>query len=282
VASVRVETTAVGVALMRALEADVPTGQRLLDDPISGRLLTGWPGLVARHRAARVTLGRLAELAMPGLRGTAVCRTRVVDDLCRSALADGAVQVVIVGAGLDTRPYRLPELIGVPVWEVDLASTQAMKRAGLARALGSAPANVRYLTADLNAGAPGAALVAAGFDPALPTLVLFEAVAQYLPESSVSPVLDWVGSLAPGSRLVFTYLPRRVIEQRARGARRYGWLSSFEPERLASVLAGHGLALGDDLGGADYPARYPELSGRRLALREIERVAVAEVNPASR
>jgi methyltransferase (TIGR00027 family) len=277
-AVVRVETTAVAVALMRALEADVPAGQRLLDDPISGRLLTGWPGLVARHRPARVTLGRLAELAMPGMRGTAVCRTRVVDDWCRAARV---AQAVILGAGLDTRPYRLAELAAVPVWEVDLPSTQGMKRAALARALGPPPANVRYLPADLNAGPPGALLATAGFDPGVPTLVLFEAVAQYLPEASVAPVLDWAGSLAPGSRLVFTYLPRRVIEQRARGARRYGWLSAFDPERLAAVLAGHGLVLRDDLGAADYRGRYPELAGRRLSLREIERVAVAEVNPAS-
>ncbi|REF98244.1 methyltransferase (TIGR00027 family) [Asanoa ferruginea] len=275
------ETTAVGVALMRALEADVPVGQRLLDDPVSGRLLAGWPGLVARHRPARVTLGRLAEVAMPGMRGTAVCRTRVVDDWCRAALAAGAAQAVIVGAGLDTRPYRLAELAGVPVWEVDLPRTQAIKRAALARALGTPPANVRYLAADLNAGPPGALLADAGFDPGVPTLVLFEAVAQYLPESSVGPVLAWAGSLAPGSRLVFTYLPRRVIEQRARGARRYGWLSAFDPARLAAVLAGHGLVLGDDLGAADYRGRYPELAGRRLSLREIERVAVAEVKPAS-
>ncbi|MEV4620279.1 SAM-dependent methyltransferase [Asanoa sp. NPDC049573] len=279
--SVRVETTAVGVALMRALEVDVPTRQRLLDDPISGRLLSGWPGLVAKHRPARVALGRLAELAMPGMRGTAVCRTRVVDDWSRSAVADSAAQVAIIGAGLDTRPYRLAEFATVPVWEVDLPSTQARKRAALSRAVGTPPANVRYLPVDLNAGPPGNALGAAGFDPAAPALVLFEAVAQYLPAASVSAVLDWVGSLAPGSRLVFTYLPRRVIEQRARGARRYGWLSSFDPGRLAVVLAGHGLVLRDDLGGADYPARYPELAGRRLALREIERVALAEVNPAS-
>jgi len=281
VAAVRVETTAVAVALMRALEADVPTGQRLLDDPVSGRLLTGLPALIARHRAARVALGRLAEVAMPGMRGTAVCRTRVVDDWCRSALAAGAAQAVIVGAGLDTRPYRLAELATVPVWEVDLPSTQALKRAALARALDTPPANVRYLTADLNAGPPGAVLAAAGFDPGLPTLVLFEAVAQYLPEASVSQVFDWAGSLPGGSRLIFTYLPERVIEQRACGARRYGWLSAFDPERLAAVLAGHGLVLRDDLGAADYPARYPELGGRRLSLREIERVAVAEVNPAS-
>jgi methyltransferase (TIGR00027 family) len=266
---------------MRALEADVPTAQRLLDDPISGRLLTGWPGAVARHRPARLALGRLAELAMPGMRGTAVCRTRVVDDWCRSALADGAVQMVIVGAGLDTRPYRLPELAAVAVWEVDLASTQAMKRAGLARALGTPPANVRYLTADLNAGPPGAVLATAAFDPGRLTLVLFEAVAQYLPEASVSRVFDWAGSLPGGSQVIFTYLPRRVIEQRARGARRYGWLSAFDPDRLGAVLAGHGLVLRADLGAADYPGRYPELSGRRLSLREIERVAVAEVNPAS-
>ncbi|SDZ30902.1 methyltransferase, TIGR00027 family [Asanoa ishikariensis] len=265
------------VALMRALEADVPAGQRLFDDPVSGRLLTGPPAFVARHRAARVALGRLAETAMPGVRGTAVCRTRVVDDWCREALAAGAGQAVVVGAGLDSRPYRIAEFAAARVWEVDLPGTQARKRAALARLTGPAPANIRYLPADITTDRLDAVLAADGFDPSAPTLVVFEAVAQYLPAPAVAPTLDWAGSLAPGSRLILTYLPERVLRERARASRRYGWLSAYDPARLGTVLAGHGLTLRQDVGAEDYPGRYPQLRGRRLTLREIERVAVAEV-----
>ncbi|GAA1866697.1 SAM-dependent methyltransferase [Asanoa iriomotensis] len=123
-AAIRVETTAIAVATMRTLEADVPAAHRLFDDPISAHLLTGVPAWVARHRFARLALGRLAETAMPGVRGTAICRTRVIDDWCRAALADGAQQVVVLGAGLDSRPYRLAEFGAVPVWEVDLPGAQ--------------------------------------------------------------------------------------------------------------------------------------------------------------
>ncbi|SNT29052.1 methyltransferase, TIGR00027 family [Asanoa hainanensis] len=274
-ALVRVETTAVAVALMRALESDVPAGHRLFDDPVSGRLLTGLPGLVARHRSARVALGRLAETAMPGIRGTAVCRTRVVDDWCRDALAAGARQVVVVGAGLDSRPYRIAEFAAARVWELDLPGTQARKRAALA--LLPATTNIRYLPADVTTDPLDALLAADGFDASAPTLVVFEAVAQYLPAPAVAPTLEWAGSLAPGSRLVLTYLPERVWRQRARASRRYGWLSAYDPARLGAVLAGHGLTLLQDVGVEDYPDRYPQLRGRRLALREIERVAVAEV-----
>ncbi|GIF74879.1 SAM-dependent methyltransferase [Asanoa siamensis] len=277
-ASIRVETTAIAVATMRALEADVPPAQRLLDDPVSAHLLTGVPGWIARHRRARLTLGRLAETAMPGVRGTAICRTRVIDDWCRDALAAGARQVVVLGAGLDSRPYRLAELAAVPVWELDLPGTQALKRAALARVPGPLPANIRYLAADVTVDPLAALLADAGFDAALPTLVVFEAVAQYLPPAGVTPTFVWAGSLAPGSRLVLTYLPDRVRRGRARASRRYGWLSAYDPAELPTLLAAHGLTLRADVGAEDYPARYPQLRGRRLTLREIERVALAEVS----
>jgi methyltransferase (TIGR00027 family) len=273
--AVRVATTAIAVALMRALEQDVPAGQRLFDDHVSGRLLSGLPALIARHRPARVALGRLAETAMPGIRGTAICRTRVIDDWCRAALAGGARQVVVVGAGLDSRPYRIADFAAVPVWEIDLPDTQAVKRAALARLSG--PPAIRYLAADIATDPLATLLAGDGFDAGAPTLVVFEAVAQYLPAVAVAPTLDWAGSLARGSRLILTYLPERVIQRRPRAARRYGWHSAYDPSQLGSMLAGHGLTLREDVGAEDYPGRYPELRGRRLTLREIERVALALV-----
>lgn len=269
-------TTAIAVALMRALEQDVPAGQRLFDDPVSGRLLSGLPGLIARNRPARVALGRLAETAMPGVRGTAICRTRVIDDWCREALGGGAAQVVVVGAGLDSRPHRIAEFAAVPVWEIDLPDTQAVKRAAVAGLAGPGP-TIRYLAADITIDPLAALLAGDGFDAGAPTLVVFEAVAQYLPAAAVAPTLDLAGSLAPGSRLVLTYLPERVIQRAPRAARRYGWHSAYDPARLGSMLAGHGLTLRADVGADDYPGRYPELRGRRLTLREIERVALAQV-----
>ncbi|MEV0720449.1 SAM-dependent methyltransferase [Asanoa sp. NPDC050611] len=275
--AVRVETTAIAVATMRALEADVPPGRRLLDDPVSAHLLTGVPAWIARHRRARLALGRLAETAMPGVRGTAICRTRVIDDWCRAALSAGASQVVVLGAGLDSRPYRIPDFRAVPVWELDLPGAQSLKRAALSRLPDPPPTNIRYLTADVTRDPLPTILSAAGFDATVRTLVVFEAVAQYLPASGVLPTFTWAGSLPSGSRLVFTYLPDRIWRERPRASRRYGWRSAYDPAELPALLADHGLTLREDVGAEAYPARYPELRGRRLTLREIERVVLAEV-----
>ncbi|MCW2141043.1 class I SAM-dependent methyltransferase [Actinoplanes cyaneus] len=80
-----------------------------------------------------------ARWSGPGLYAAVVCRTRVIDDACRDALAGGISRVVIVGAGMDTRPYRMPETAAAQVWEFDLASAQRVKKATLTRALGALP-----------------------------------------------------------------------------------------------------------------------------------------------
>ncbi|GAA1866691.1 hypothetical protein GCM10009687_37810 [Asanoa iriomotensis] len=120
-------------------------------------------------------------------------------------------------------------------------------------------------------------MAGAGFDATARTLVVFEAVAQYLPADGVEPTFAWAGALPRGSRLVFTYLPGTVWRERPRASRRYGWLSAYEPAEVPALLARHGLTLREDVGAEAYPARYPQLHGRRLTLREIERVVLAEV-----
>src|SRR4051794_8070989 len=103
----RVEGTAFGVGLLRALEAKTPPDQRLFEDPVAEKLLSGWAAWVVRHRVARRAFMPLMEMAAPGFFGGVVCRTRAIDDACRESLAGGVRQVVILGAGMDTRPYRM-------------------------------------------------------------------------------------------------------------------------------------------------------------------------------
>ncbi|GLW29216.1 class I SAM-dependent methyltransferase [Actinoplanes regularis] len=270
----RVERTADGVAMMRALEQHAP--RRLFDDPLSPRMISGWPSVIAARRPLRWLFLHALERAGPGLYGAVICRTRAIDDACRAALATGISRVVIVGAGMDTRPYRMPEMAAAEVWEFDLASTQAVKKATLARALDALPANVSYIPLDLTA--PDAADVLAGAGAGR-TLLICEAVTMYVTGEAVDRVLAYAGGLAAGSRVILTYLPRAEADrsENRRWSRRLGWRSAYHPAEFADRLRAYGLTPLADLGADDHQAQLLRPAGRELAVFPGERIAVAAV-----
>ena len=228
------------------------------------------PATIVAHRALRWAFLRLLERSGPGFYGAVVCRTRAIDDECRRALAAGVARVVILGAGLDTRAYRLPAMRAARVWELDLPAVQEAKKA----ALGELPEHVTYAPVDLVRQRVGDVLA----DSGAATLVLFEAVSMYLPGDAVDRVLAYAGGLVPGSRVVLTYMPRGFLDdpRYARWARRLGWRTAFDPAELAVRLAGHGLRVLADLGAEEHQERLLRPLGRRLAVFGGERIVVAE------
>jgi methyltransferase (TIGR00027 family) len=275
-----VGSTAFGAAAMKGFERSVRPELRLFDDPLGPRLLPPLARAVVSLAVLRVPTRALVERASPGVVGGLACRTRAIDDACVEAVEAGCRQVVILGAGLDTRPYRLPALAGVDLWELDLPAVQQAKIAALTRVLGRRPARVRYVPVDFEHSSPGAALAQAGFDATAPTVVVWEGVSMYLPMAAVEQIFAFAGSLARGSRLVFTYVTLATLTGARSGwfARRFRWLSGFDPATLAQRLAPYGLDLVDDLGGAEYAARYLRPLGRRLPVFDVERVAIASVH----
>jgi methyltransferase (TIGR00027 family) len=267
--------TATGAGLMRALEGRAR--QPLFDDPLAERLLSGWSAVMVRHRALRWAFLSALERAGTGFYGAVVCRTRVIDDACRAALDDGLRQVVVLGAGMDTRAYRMPEMAAARVWELDLPVVQAEKTAALARVLPKLPDHVCHAPVDLAGPPVGDAVAAAGVDPAAPAVVLCEAVLMYLPESAADGLIRYAGGLAPGSRLILTYLPRDIQgDPRYAGwARRLGWRTAFDPAEMAALLAGHGLHVLADVGAAEHQQQILEPIGRRLTVFAGERVVIA-------
>ena len=92
---------------------------------------------------------RVAERMVPGGLWFEVARTRFMDDMVRDEVAAGATQLVILGAGFDSRAYRFRELLdGVGVFEVDHPVTSRLKRERLRKIFGELPSHVGYVEVD--------------------------------------------------------------------------------------------------------------------------------------
>jgi len=165
-------------------------------------------------------------------------------------------QFVILGAGFDTGPYRLPKGTRVKSFEIDAPKTQAVKREMLAKA-GIDSSAVTFVAADFEKEDWLARLVASGFDPAKPALFLWEGVMLYLEREAVEDMLRKIASTAKGSVVAFDYFTTEAIESNAlywrygRAATRaagepfkFG-LDSTPPtrERLSELLQSCGLTL---------------------------------------
>ncbi|MFC0041797.1 SAM-dependent methyltransferase [Actinomadura rayongensis] len=134
-----------------------------------------------------------------------VVRTRFIDDYLAAATAGACGQVVLLGAGLDTRAFRLPWRAGVRVFEVDTAPVFAFKERVLAGEVATPACPRTIIEADLRDDW-AARLDATGFDPSVPTAWVAEGVLPYLSVGEARHLLTVVGDRsAPGSRLTFEH-----------------------------------------------------------------------------
>lgn len=280
------------IAVLRGLEGGRHADERLVYDPISLRLLpAGWRWLIRLLQSTRVADAILSrrERDLPGIIGSLLCRTRYMDDVLRGSLHDGARQVVILGAGFDTRPYRVGDLAGAQVFEVDHPGVQAAKRQAVERASIAVPPNVALVGLDFEHDDLAGVLAAAGFQAGIRTLFIWEGVTQYISRQAIEDTLAWIGGVGgPGSRLVFSYIREDVIEggaataaerQVMARAERGGapWRTGLDPAEVPGILDRHGLDVIEEVGGEEYRSRYLEPAGRDLATLRAERVVLAEV-----
>jgi methyltransferase (TIGR00027 family) len=226
---------------------------------------------------------------MPGILGAILCRTRYIDDVLRRSLEKGIEQVVILGAGFDSRAYRIAGMDRVQVFEVDLPGSRVRKQRRLETVLGAVPENVVLVGIYFDRDDLGSVLNAAGFQAGRRTLFIWEGVTQYITAKAVHDTLAFVSRVSSsGSGIVFTYVRQGIIDGTDRPewfgsllsfARRVGspFVFGLDPDGLAPYLAERGLTLVDDVGAAAYRKRYLEPLGRELRVFDGERVAFAEV-----
>ncbi len=279
--------TALGAALCRLIEQYQPRETRLFDDPVVKNLVGSPIRVLMRFAAIREFTIKQTEAVGKGIFGAQICRTRFIDDVVQMALSEGIAQLVILGAGLDTRPYRLPAIEWAKVFEVDLPAVQNDKKQKLQKLLGRLPENVTFIPIDFDTQNLDAVLAGTAFDPSRPTVFVWEGVTQYLSEEAIRQTLSFVGKCAPGSVIVSTYVLKSIIERHSdvpdankmmdAVAKNAPWIFGLEPSSIQAYLRPFQLTVKTDVGNADYQAKYLQPLKRQLAVFEGERIVQAIV-----
>ena len=237
----------------------------------------------------REPLLRWRERQVPGVLGGLLCRVAYLDDVVREAIAAGVESVVLLGAGLDSRAYRIPGADAVRFFEVDQTSVLDVKKARLQRCLGALPPHVRLVPIDFDTQDLKTVLAAAGCDGAARTLFVWEGVSQYISRGALEGTLRYVSGTAVGNRLAFSFVLQRFIDDRAaypelaflwdRACKGDNplWKGGLDPDTLAEFLASFSLRILEEVGPAEHQERYLGPKDRRLHAMEIERLVLAEV-----
>ena len=185
-------------------------------------------------------------------------RTSAIDAAVRDAIAGGIKQLVILGAGYDGRAWRMPELAGVRVFEVDHPATQGEKRVRAAQ-LQAPIGDVHFVPTDFEQDSLDQVLDRGGHDRALPTCWIWEGVVMYLTHEAMQGTLrDVAARSASGSTLIVNY---HTIH-RQWFAKIIYWLigepqiSAWTRDQMAEELKGAGFEVQHDSGMNDWNARF--------------------------
>lgn len=254
------DNTAVRVALWRALHSRVDPPPHVFEDELGLALAAPEPDWQKRPD--------MSPFTRP-FRASIVARARYVEDLLEERVAEGVVQYVILGAGLDTFAQRRPELASrLGVFEVDQPGPQEWKRRRLGELGFGVPPFLHLVPVDFERGDAWLdRLAESGYDAKRPTLVASTGVSMYLTKEAIATTLRQIAALAPGSTLVMSFmLPielaapdvRPGIEAAARGARANGtpFISFFTPDEMLASARDAGFRDAKHVSAAALGERY--------------------------
>lgn len=270
-------STAIYMALARAL-ADREPGLAGFSDPVAIRLLPAWYvarlDQIAHH--PRSLRSRLLKFMSQGLASVPLRTVAIDEALKRRPLP---AQFAILGAGLDTRAWRLRELFQCTVFEIDLPLTQQYKRDRVA-SIPLAVREIRFVPIDFERESLTAILDTAGHDPAIPTTWLWEGVIPYLSQNSIRATLKTIAERsARGSRLLAQYSTPNTLRTLL-GI--LPWLmgepfrSLFSQEQMDELLSQFGFSVVSDESAADWAKKYTGDNRRVSRFLASERLAISE------
>lgn len=223
--------TAIAVAAARAIGSRNPDPKTRNPDHFAAKLLTtqdvecikglaeydafsmNWPEVVeySRKQWGGMIANHPGVLPFVGVN----LRTRHLDAAVLAAMENGTEQIVILGAGLDSRAYRLTaSWDGGRVFEIDFPATQEYKKQKIVNVIGVPPKNLSYVPIDFTQNSLEEVLPSRGYRSGSRTLFIWEGVTMYLPKVAIQRTLAFVARHAgPGSSIIFDYQDERTISK---------------------------------------------------------------------
>lgn len=255
--------TAAGIAIARAVESEKPAGERVCYDPYASQFVAAW---MVRLMGLFIKSG-YTELRGPGVNGYLIARERYIDDVLHNFLQEGLQQLVILGAGYDSRAYRFDLPARFKTFEVDHPVTQADKVEKVQRVLGRLPEHVTYVPVDFNSQSLSECLFSAGYDPGLVSLFIWQGVTMYLTPDVIDDTLAFiVNNASLGSAVVFDYVYQELLEGRQTQ-------SEIKNMRRYRFMTGEGLIFG-------IPAGQVETFLRARGFRQVTDTCTADLKAA--
>lgn len=277
--------TAFGAAAFRLIEQYEPEDKRLFNDPVIYYLTNSFLRFILKSGFMRNYYIHLSDKIIPGIIGAQICRTKFIDDKTLSVIKD-VQQILILGAGLDTRAFRIEGIEQKMIFEIDLPDVQKYKKQKLMKYLNILPSMVNYIPVDFNNMKTEAALNNTSFDYNKKTLVILEAVIQYINKDAVNEVFNFISKLPGNSYLLFTYILQDVIERKTEVAKKlmdwsdknhYPFLFGINQIEIGSFLKNYNLETIEDVGSEFYQEKYLKPVNRDIFTLEGERTNFSRI-----
>jgi len=279
-----------GAAFIKSMEKYQSGEKRLFNDPLIPELMPFSYRLILammKIRFIRNSMIRLIESQGKGVIGALLCRSCHLDEILRQSPRHGIRQVVILGAGMDSRPYREMVDESISFFEVDFPEIIDLKQKRLTQVLGQIPPHVFYIPIDFNAQSLEEAMSQSQYIHREKTLFIWEGVTQYISREAADKVFQYISGSGKGSLLAFTYIVRNFIEhidseaEKEKMDRKFReklkriWINGYDPEDLPGYLSGMNFQIVEDIGREEYKSKYLDLHHRSLSILNVERIALA-------
>lgn len=214
------------IAAHRAFDSSKSPEERICYDPFARRFLPSGYTVIGEVEMPEETALNVFKDIVPGFHEYFLARTRYIDEHLQEALRDGIQQLVILGAGYDSRAYRFDELMNnAQIFEVDHPATQAVKKDKLKEFFHSIPDHVTFVPVDFQKENLESCLTQAGYDTSLKTMFIWEGVTMYIDSEVVNKTLQFISKTSgKGSSVIFDYTYQDVIDGTNDKKEAKGWL----------------------------------------------------------
>jgi methyltransferase (TIGR00027 family) len=275
---------------VRNFETNKPEHERLCYDPIAIAFI-GKTGRVIRKIPPLLRLVRwYIKQRHPFLYDCIPARTRYIDEYVNHCIDDGIEQLIILGAGYDSRAYRMERLKEkIVVFEIDLPTIQKLKIQRLKKIINPLPSNVVYIPIDFNTETLQQKMAQGGYDKDKKSLFIWEGVTPYLTAEAVDETLHYVATNSrPGSFLVFTYILKSVVDgtcelkEAARIRKAFdieGLMFGIEEGTIESFMSERGYHKINEISGDYYESEYFTGKNQNRKGCNLCRVVTAKVKP---